>query len=92
MKNEKIEVSIVMPCLNEQETLGICIEKAQKTLRELGICGEVVIADNGSTECSQSLSLCPCDIFRTFLLDISHGRSERDYYTFFYKHIVPNED
>lgn len=56
MKNEKIEVSIVMPCLNEQETLGICIEKAQKTLRELGICGEVVIADNGSTDDSVKIA------------------------------------
>ncbi len=50
MKSENIEVSVVMPCLNEEETLDICIEKAQKTLRELGICGEVVIADNGSTD------------------------------------------
>ena len=50
MKNKNIEISVVMPCLNEEETLDICIEKAQKTLRELGICGEVVIADNGSTD------------------------------------------
>ena len=36
MIHEPIEVSIVMPCLNEQETLGICIEKAQRTLKPCG--------------------------------------------------------
>jgi glycosyltransferase involved in cell wall biosynthesis len=51
-----IEVSIVMPCLNEQETLGRCIEKAQKAFRENGIRGEVVIADNGSTDGSQEIA------------------------------------
>lgn len=50
MKNKNILVSVVMPCLNEEETLGICIEKAQNTLDALGIVGEVVIADNGSTD------------------------------------------
>ena len=56
MKNEKIEISIVMPCLNEEETLGICIEKAQSTLKSLGIQGEVVIADNGSTDASAEIA------------------------------------
>ena len=46
----KIEVSVVMPCLNEQHTLGICIEKSKSTLNALGIVGEVIIADNGSTD------------------------------------------
>ncbi len=50
MKNENVEISIVMPCLNEEETLGICIEKAQSTLKSLGIQGEVIVADNGSTD------------------------------------------
>ena len=50
MIHEPIEVSVVMPCLNEQEALGICIEKAQRTLKALAITGEVVIADNGSTD------------------------------------------
>lgn len=52
MKNENIEVSVVMPCLNEEETLGTCIEKAQNTLKSLNIQGEVVVADNGSTDTS----------------------------------------
>ena len=51
-----LELSIVMPCLNEAETLEICIEKAQKSLRELDIAGEVIIADNGSTDGSQAIA------------------------------------
>jgi glycosyltransferase involved in cell wall biosynthesis len=45
-----------MPCLNEAETLEICIEKAQRSLRELDIAGEVIIADNGSTDGSQAIA------------------------------------
>jgi hypothetical protein len=44
------ELSIVMPCLNEIETLATCIDKAKRFLRESGIEGEVIIADNGSTD------------------------------------------
>ena len=43
-------VSAVMPCLNEERTLPTCIRKAQACFRELGIEGEVVVADNGSTD------------------------------------------
>ena len=56
MRKKTTEVSIVMPCLNEQETLGTCIEKAQRTLKALGIRGEVVIADNGSTDDSGAIA------------------------------------
>lgn len=45
-----LEVSIVMPCLNEAETLRICIEKAQSYLTQHNISGEIVVADNGSTD------------------------------------------
>ena len=51
-----ILVSVVMPCLNEEETLGTCIQKAQKTMKELDIQGEVVIADNGSTDASVEIA------------------------------------
>ena len=51
-----IEVSVVMPCLNEAETLEICILKAQRALREAKIAGEVVIADNGSTDSSVEIA------------------------------------
>jgi glycosyltransferase involved in cell wall biosynthesis len=50
------EVSVVMPCLNEERTVGVCVEKAVRTLRELGIAGEVVVADNGSTDRSVELA------------------------------------
>jgi glycosyltransferase involved in cell wall biosynthesis len=51
------EVSVVMPCLNEAETLAICIRKAKRGLREEGIDGEVIVADNGSTDGSQTIAL-----------------------------------
>ncbi len=52
----KIEVSVVMPCLNEAATVGICIEKALKTMAALGIKGEVIIADNGSKDNSVEIA------------------------------------
>ena len=51
-----LELSILMPCLNEAETLASCIDKAQDYLRRSGIDGEVVIADNGSTDGSQRIA------------------------------------
>ena len=45
-----------MPCLNEAETLEVCIRKAQGYLAESGVIGEVVIADNGSTDGSQDIA------------------------------------
>ncbi len=56
VKNKTILVSVVMPCLNEEETLGTCIQKAQNTLEALGIQGEVVVADNGSTDASVAIA------------------------------------
>jgi glycosyltransferase involved in cell wall biosynthesis len=50
------ELSIVMPCLNEAETLGTCIRKARNALAELTIAGELVIADNGSSDGSQEIA------------------------------------
>lgn len=44
------ELSILMPCLNEARTLAPCIEKAQRFLKEHGVSGEVIVADNGSTD------------------------------------------
>ncbi|HVW36434.1 MAG TPA: glycosyltransferase family 2 protein, partial [Pirellulales bacterium] len=51
-----IEVSIVMPCLNEAETLAACIRKAQLAIRAYDLRAEIVIADNGSTDGSQALA------------------------------------
>lgn len=53
---ENLELSIVMPCLNEAETLATCIRKAQSFLTQAGIAGEVVIADNGSTDGSPGIA------------------------------------
>ncbi|TYL52503.1 glycosyltransferase family 2 protein [Agromyces mariniharenae] len=53
---EAIELSIVMPCLNEAETLATCIDKAQGYLARSGVVGEVVVADNGSTDGSQDIA------------------------------------
>lgn len=50
LPEEDLEVSVVMPCLNEEETVGICVRKAKETLDKLGIKGEVVVSDNGSTD------------------------------------------
>jgi glycosyltransferase involved in cell wall biosynthesis len=50
------ELSIVMPCLNEADTLETCIEKAQKALRDHHICGEIIVADNGSSDGSQEIA------------------------------------
>jgi len=53
---EAIELSIVMPCLNEAETLATCIDKAQGYLQRSGVVGEVIVADNGSTDGSQDIA------------------------------------
>ncbi len=51
-----VELSIVMPCLNEARTLAICVNKAQEFLRRAHIEGEVIVADNGSTDGSQEIA------------------------------------
>ena len=47
-----VEVSVVIPCLNEANSLGHCVDKAVKAFHVAGLCGEVVVADNGSTDSS----------------------------------------
>jgi glycosyltransferase involved in cell wall biosynthesis len=53
---DSIEFSIVMPCLNEAETLARCIEKARLGLERSGVRGEIIVADNGSTDGSQAIA------------------------------------
>src|SRR5690242_20174297 len=55
-EHEQIELSVVMPCLNEAETLATCIRKAQEALEQHQISGEVIVADNGSTDGSQQIA------------------------------------
>lgn len=54
--NQQIEVSAIMPCLNEEETVGRCIEKALQSFAALGVRGEVVIGDNGSKDRSVEIA------------------------------------
>jgi glycosyltransferase involved in cell wall biosynthesis len=53
---ESVEVSVVIPCLNEANSLGICVEKARKSFESAGINGEVIVADNGSTDASREIA------------------------------------
>ena len=55
-RSKAIELTILMPCLNEAETLAVCIDKAMGYLERSGVVGEVVIADNGSTDGSQDIA------------------------------------
>jgi glycosyltransferase involved in cell wall biosynthesis len=50
------EVSLVIPCLNESDTIAVCIKKAQLAFREHDIRGEIIVADNGSTDGSQAIA------------------------------------
>ncbi|MCU1239276.1 MAG: glycosyl transferase [Candidatus Acidoferrum typicum] len=52
----EIDVSVVMPCLNESATIGTCVSKAIEAMQRRGIRGEVVVADNGSTDGSQLIA------------------------------------
>ena len=52
LTENSIEVSVIMPCLNEAQTVGACVQKALRAMKVLGVSGEVVIADNGSTDSS----------------------------------------
>ena len=53
---EALELSIVMPCLDEAKTVGECVERARAALSRLGIAGEVIVADNGSTDGSREIA------------------------------------
>jgi glycosyltransferase involved in cell wall biosynthesis len=51
------DLTILMPCLNESETLRVCIERAKKLLVDNKITGEILVSDNGSTDGSQDIAL-----------------------------------
>ena len=54
--NKNIEISIVIPCLNESETLQICIDKIKKKILEKNFNGEIIVSDNGSTDGSLDIA------------------------------------
>jgi glycosyltransferase involved in cell wall biosynthesis len=53
---EDIELSVIMPCLNERATVGVCVKKALDAMERHGIRGEVIVADNGSTDGSREIA------------------------------------
>jgi glycosyltransferase involved in cell wall biosynthesis len=52
-----LELTVLLPCLNEAETLATCVQKAVKCLADLGVNGEVLVSDNGSTDGSQQIAV-----------------------------------
>src|SRR3954465_6822093 len=53
---ETVDVSVVIPCLNESETIATCIIKARRSMERAGLRGEVVVADNGSMDGSPEIA------------------------------------
>jgi glycosyltransferase involved in cell wall biosynthesis len=53
----ELELTVLMPCLNESDTIARCVHKALQAMQQHGIKGEVVVADNGSTDGSQQLAI-----------------------------------
>lgn len=68
LPSDEIELSVVIPCLDEERTIAICVEKAMRAMRENGIVGEVVVSDNGSEDRSREIAteagarIVPCPI------------------------------
>lgn len=56
VENEKVTLTILMPCLNEERTIEACIAKARRFMDENNISGEILIADNGSNDRSVSIA------------------------------------
>jgi len=54
---QQMELTVLMPCLNEAETLAVCIDKARTYMANNGISGEILVSDNGSTDGSQQIAI-----------------------------------
>lgn len=57
MPDAQVKISAIIPCLNEAETLPVCIQKAKEAMKSLGVEGEVVVGDNGSSDGSVEVAL-----------------------------------
>jgi len=55
-QNNNIEVSVIIPCLNEEDSIGICIDKVREVFGKEGIKGEIIVVDNGSTDTSAEIA------------------------------------
>lgn len=55
-KNSAVEMTFVLPCLNEADTLEMCLQKIRKVIAKMGINAEIVVADNGSTDGSTDIA------------------------------------
>lgn len=76
MEKDSVEISFVIPCLNEENSIGIVVAKAYQALAMLGIPGEVIVADNGSTDRSVEIAqACGARIVR--VLDRGYGNALR---------------
>ena len=53
---EKIELSVIMPCLNEESTVGYCVDEALQFIQKYDIPGEIIVVDNGSEDLSASVA------------------------------------
>ena len=56
---EDLELTVLMPCLDEQDSIGACVAEARETLDRAGIAGEVLVVDNGSTDGSPNSRAAP---------------------------------
>jgi glycosyltransferase involved in cell wall biosynthesis len=56
VQSRVVDVSVVMPCLNEEDSVGICVAKAFEGIRKTGLSGEVIVSDNGSTDNSVAVA------------------------------------
>lgn len=56
-EKEELELSIIMPCLNEEKTVGLCVDWAKQFMADYHITGEVLVVDNGSTDASAEEAL-----------------------------------
>lgn len=54
--HDAIDISVVMPCLNEEDSVGICVSKAWEGIRRTGLRGEVIVCDNGSADNSRAVA------------------------------------